>query len=85
MVATGRVLFDGFTVIEIVVLSALALLSTAVSVIWCVPEERLLVVKLLPLPIVPSMLDVQVSDLPVSTRSSVSVADPVKVTELFKE
>lgn len=53
--------------------------SVAVSVMVCVPAVMLVLVKKLPVPIVPSMLDVQDNDTPVSTPSSVSVPVPEKI------
>lgn len=55
--------------------------SVTEAVIVCMPTDRLEVEIMSPEPIPPSMLDVQVR-LPLRLPSSVSLAVPVKITEL---
>ncbi len=54
--------------------------SVAVSVIVCVPTDKVLLANEVPVPIEPLTLLVHTSDAPVSAPSSGSEPDPVKVT-----
>ena len=54
--------------------------SVAVSVMTCVPAERLLVENVTPVPIRPLMLLDHTRDAPVSAPSSASVPVPAKLT-----
>ena len=79
MVAVDKVDQGGFTVILTVWVPVDPSLSVAVRVIVCAPTDRLFVVNEAPVPIWPSVLDVQTRELSAKVPSSVSSPVPLKV------
>ena len=51
----------------------------AVRVIMCVPSERSSLINSVPVPILPSILDLQTRESPDNSPSKGSIAEPVKV------
>src|SRR5258708_13442048 len=80
MLAVGGWNAGAVTVIVIDAVPVAPCESVAVSVMVCVPRDKLLFENDVPVPIAPSMLLVHVNDAPVRTPSSGSLPEPVKVT-----
>ena len=79
MVAVGEVLPYWLTVMLTESLRVASSMSVAVRVIVCVPTDRSLIVKEVPVPIWPSISEVQTIELPVRVPSSASSPVPLKV------